>query len=92
MATATLDKLTGLSECPPDTDPDTTHECLACGNPILPVARATVLKRTTCLACGERDARAVKHCIVPMPKSNYIVVTDPSLLIGLNSSHKGARA
>jgi hypothetical protein len=26
---------------------------------------------------------------VPMPKSNYIVVTDHSLLIGLNNSHKG---
>jgi hypothetical protein len=87
MATAT-DNLTVLSECPPDT----AHECLTCGNPILPVARATVLHKTTCLKCGERDARAVKHCIVPMPKSNYIVVTDPSLLIGLNSSHKGARA
>ena len=43
------------------------------------------------MACGETLARQAKHTIVPMPKSNYIVVTDPSLLINLNSSHKGGR-
>ena len=43
----------------------------------------------TCLACGEKAAKNVRHTIVPMPKSNYIVVTDYSLLKGLNSSHKG---
>jgi hypothetical protein len=47
------------------------------------------LKRPTCLACGESEARAVRHTVVPMPKSNYILVTDLSLLKGLNSSHKG---
>jgi len=46
----------------------------------------------TCLPCGESVARKQTHCIVPMPKSNYIVVTDPSLLKGLNSSHKGGLA
>lgn len=44
-----------------------------------------------CLACGEKQAKTVKHTIVPMPKSNYIVVTDKSLLLGLNSSHKGGK-
>lgn len=43
----------------------------------------------TCLPCGDKEARQRKHTIVPLPKSNYIVVTDLSLLIGLNSSHKG---
>jgi hypothetical protein len=38
--------------------------------------------------CGEKNALNYKHCIVPMPKSNYIVVTDLELLKGLNSSHK----
>jgi hypothetical protein len=38
--------------------------------------------------CGEEEARSYKHTIVPMPKSNYIVVTDLELLKGLNSSHK----
>jgi hypothetical protein len=46
----------------------------------------------TCLDCGEVDARSFKHTIVPMPKSNYIVVTDMALLRGLNSSHKGGVA
>jgi hypothetical protein len=45
--------------------------------------------RPTCMDCGEKIAVRQKHCIVPMPKSNYIVVTDPALLKGLNSSHKG---
>lgn len=45
----------------------------------------------TCMPCGEDIAQTVKHTIVPMPKSNYIVVTDRSLLLNLNSSHKGGR-
>ena len=45
-----------------------------------------------CLSCGEKLAQKRKHCIVPMPKSNYIVVTDYSLLKGLNNSHKGGVA
>lgn len=45
--------------------------------------------RPTCSSCGEKAARQVKHTVVPMPKSNYIAVTDLSLLKGLNSSHKG---
>ena len=40
------------------------------------------------LECGEKNALNYKHTIVPMPKSNYIVVTDLELLKGLNSSHK----
>ena len=51
-------------------------------------AKAT---RPTCMDCGETLARKHKHTIVPMPKSNYIVVTDRSLLLNLNSSHKGGR-
>ena len=46
----------------------------------------------TCAPCGEQQAKEHKHTIVPMPKSNYIVVTDYSLLKGLNSSHKGGAA
>ena len=45
--------------------------------------------RPTCMDCGEVVAKQRKHTVVPMPKSNYILVTDPSLLVGLNSSHKG---
>jgi len=34
----------------------------------------------TCMSCGEIEAQKVKHTIVPMHKSNYVVVTDKSLL------------
>lgn len=60
--------------------------CIKCGDDI-PTKRYE-LGYHTCLSCGEKDARTYKHTIVPMPKSNYIVVTDMALLIGLNSSHK----
>ncbi len=58
-----------------------------CGEDIPPKRYA--LGYRTCLPCGDKEARQRKHTIVPLPKSNYIVVTDLSLLIGLNSSHKG---
>jgi ribosomal protein L37AE/L43A len=37
-----------------------------------------------CLSCGDEQAKAVKHCIVPINKSNYMVVTDYDLLKQLN--------
>lgn len=61
--------------------------CVKCGEHV--ITKRWVLGYKTCLSCGETAARAVKHTIVPMPKSNYIVVTDMALLVGLNSSHKG---
>lgn len=63
------------------------HACLECGDGV--DERRIALGYQFCLECGETRAKQVKHCIVPMPKSNYIVVTDPALLIGLNTSHKG---
>lgn len=65
--------------------------CIKCHDNDVSSKRAA-LGYHTCLPCGERIARKETHCIVPMPKSNYIVVTDPSLLKGLNSSHKGGLA
>jgi len=64
-------------------------DCRECGEPVV-WARAALGYRT-CLACGEAQARTVRHCVVPLPKSNYILVTDYDLLKGLNSSHKGGR-
>lgn len=61
--------------------------CRQCG--VEMDSRRSMLGYATCMECGEVEARQVKHCIVPMPKSNYIVVSDLSLLLGLNSSHKG---
>ena len=63
--------------------------CIICTNEMAQARAALGYK--TCLSCGEKQARKVKHTIVPMPKSNYIVVTDMSLLKGLNSSHKGIK-
>lgn len=61
--------------------------CSKCGDHVLTARWRLGYK--TCLACGEKQARQVKHTVVPMPKSNYIPVTNMELLIGLNSSHKG---
>lgn len=63
------------------------HKCWGCGSDV--DSRRWDRGYRTCMPCGEVEARRVKHTIVPMPKSNYIVVTDMSLLMGLNSSHKG---
>jgi ribosomal protein L37AE/L43A len=40
---------------------------------------------TTCKPCGEQQARAKRHTIVPMHKSNYIVVTNREDLKGINN-------
>tara|TARA_R100000995_G_scaffold31861_1_gene14269 strand:- start:20 stop:226 length:207 start_codon:yes stop_codon:yes gene_type:complete len=39
----------------------------------------------TCLKCGEEEAKKVMHCIVPMHKSNYVVVTRLEDLKGINN-------
>lgn len=62
-------------------------KCSNCDN-VIPNKRSN-LGYKTCMDCGEIQARKTKHCIVPMPKSNYIVVNDVNLLLGLNNSHKG---
>lgn len=64
-----------------------TYSCKVCDEDMNP--ERWYLGFRVCLTCGEKQARTVKHTIVPLPKSNYIVVTDRSLLLGLNSSHKG---
>jgi hypothetical protein len=56
--------------------------CRWCGDDVA-VGRS-LLGYVSCLECGEREAREVKHCIVPMNKSNYVVVSDVSLLKQLN--------
>ena len=66
-----------------------TKPCMQCGDAVSDQRYALGYK--VCLPCGDTIAKQVKHTIVPMPKSNYIVVTDHSLLIGLNSSHKGVK-
>lgn len=68
------------------------YECVHCGDAVAPQRWA--IGRHTCLSCGELDAKQERKlwCVAPLPKSNYILITDPALLKGLNTSHKGARA
>ena len=65
------------------------HVCVRCGEEVPPLRADLGYK--TCLPCGEHQARQHRHTIAPLPKSNYMVFTDMSLLKGLNSSHKGGR-
>jgi hypothetical protein len=39
----------------------------------------------TCLVCGDKEAKARKFCVANLHKSNYILITDKSDLIGLNN-------
>ena len=65
------------------------HVCVRCGEEVPPLRADLGYK--LCLPCGEVMARQRRHTIAPLPKSNYMVFTDMSLLKGLNSSHKGGR-
>jgi len=56
--------------------------CIECGGEYSP--RRFDLGFLTCLECGEEQARTVNHTIVPMHKSNYIVVRDRKTLRQLN--------
>lgn len=38
-----------------------------------------------CLKCGEKDARQVVHTIVPMHKSNYVVISNYDELVSINT-------
>ena len=58
-----------------------------CGSPI-PVPRHE-LGYNTCMPCGEKQARARVHTVVPMHKSNYIVVSDLSLLAQITRPGRG---
>jgi len=56
--------------------------CNACGE-IYSAKRANA-GYNLCLPCGEDVARERKHTIAPMNKSNYIYISDRSLLKQLN--------
>jgi ribosomal protein L37AE/L43A len=56
--------------------------CVNCAEPVIQARWR--LGFHTCLPCGEKQARAFKHCIVPMAKSNYQPVTDLNTLKQLN--------
>lgn len=59
-----------------------TLNCCWCGDDVEPPRWE--LGYRVCLVCGEEQAKKTRHTVVPMSKSNYVVVTDYSLLKGLN--------
>ena len=64
-----------------------TQVICKCGN-LFPAARWR-LGYTTCLPCGDMQARAVTFCTVPMNKSNYVVVSNTAELKMLNPKRVG---
>jgi ribosomal protein L37AE/L43A len=58
-------------------------ECIECGELFQHERKA--IGYDTCTSCGDEDARLVKHTIVPMHKSNYVVVSDKADLKGINN-------
>jgi len=57
--------------------------CTTCYYERVPPMRAKLGYRS-CLSCGELTATQHKHTIVPMNKSNYMLVTDMDILKQLN--------
>jgi len=63
--------------------------CIKCGDHVLDARYR--LGYTTCLKCGDVDARKTKHTIAPMHKSNYMVITNKLDLQGLNNKGGNVR-
>lgn len=55
-----------------------------CGNPVHP--KRVEAGYYWCMECGENKATQARlsWCIAPLAKSNYILITDPNDLKGLN--------
>jgi DNA-directed RNA polymerase subunit RPC12/RpoP len=63
------------------------NQCIRCSMPV-------ELKRVqygyaTCLSCGDKLASRVRHTVVPMHKSNYVVASSLSMLKQLNPKRSG---
>lgn len=52
--------------------------CIDCGDDVHP--RRAALGYKVCISCGEIRARKVKHCSVPLSKSNYYYVSNREIL------------
>lgn len=63
----------------------TCHTCRTCGDEINPAR--WLLGYRVCLWCGEEQARAdrLHWCVAPMHKSNYMLITNPADLLGINN-------
>ena len=58
--------------------------CPSCYIEDIPLQRYALGYRT-CLTCGEKQAKKVKHCTAPMHKSNYMLFTNLEDLKGINN-------
>jgi PHP family Zn ribbon phosphoesterase len=58
--------------------------CTTCYAERVPPARAR-LGYKSCMTCGDKTAKAVKHTIAPMHKSNYMLFTNMEDLKGINN-------
>ena len=56
--------------------------CIKCGDEFPAGRRA--LGYTVCLPCGDYAARQVRHCVAPLSKSNYVMITNYAELAQLN--------
>lgn len=61
--------------------------CISCGDTFPPKRQA--LGYNTCLSCGDFAAREVRFTVVPMAKSNYVMVTNLDELKQLNPKRVG---
>lgn len=64
--------------------------CRSCGDDIHPQRAA--LGYSTCPVCGDREARRInsKRCVVPLNKSNYMLITNYTELKQLNPKANNA--
>ena len=63
---------------------DSRYLCTKCYGGIVPLARHR-LGYTTCLPCGDLQAKKKKFTVAPMHKSNYMLFTDVNDLKGINN-------
>ena len=61
--------------------------CHSCGDDV-PSGRVALGYRT-CLRCGDREARKRTHCVAPLNKSNYVLISNLADLRTLNPKRVG---
>ena len=61
-------------------------DCLMCGDPVEPPERVA-LGYKVCKSCGNKLAVQARKrwTVAPLHKSNYMLITDPNDLVGLNN-------
>ncbi len=64
----------------------TNQTCDRCHNPIDP--RRVEAGYNFCMSCGDLLAHNTRRTIVPVHKSNYVLVTNRDDLKGINNKHQ----